>query len=65
VPLQGEEIGRLIAQSLEGGVVGRRPWYEPSEKLPPQPIINAPAQTEFDTVVVDLSTARNSTAAGS
>ena len=29
VPLQGEEIGRLIAQSLEGGVVGRRPWYEP------------------------------------
>src|SRR6478736_1994071 len=34
VPLQGEEIGRMIAQSLEGGVVGRRPWYEPSEKLP-------------------------------
>jgi hypothetical protein len=65
VPLQGEEIGRMIAQSLEGGVVGRRPWYEPSEKLPPQPIINAPAQTEFDTVVVELPTARNSTATGS
>ena len=65
VPLQGEEIGRLIAQSLEGGVVGRRPWYEPSEKLPATPIISTPAQTEFDTVVVDLPTARNSAAAGS
>jgi len=60
VPLQGEEIGRLIAQSLEGGVVGRRPWYEPSEKLPTQPIINTPAQTEYDTVVVELPTARSS-----
>src|SRR5262249_31786367 len=40
VPLQGEEIGRLIAQSLEGGVVGRRPWYTPSENLPDQPIIS-------------------------
>jgi hypothetical protein len=65
VPLQGEEIGRLIAQSLEGGVVGRRPWYEPAEKLPEQPIISTPAQTEFDTVVVELPTARNSTATGS
>ena len=64
VPLQGEEIGRLIAQSLEGGVVGRRPWYEPSDKLPTQPIINTPAQTEYDTVVVELPTARSSTATG-
>jgi hypothetical protein len=65
VPLQGEEIGRMIAQSLEGGVVGRRPWYEPSEKLPDQPIISMAAQTEFDTVVVELPTARSSTATGS
>jgi hypothetical protein len=27
VPLQGEEIGRLIAQALESGVTPRRPWY--------------------------------------
>lgn len=33
VPLQGEEIGRLIAQALASGVKERRPWYEPSEKL--------------------------------
>ena len=65
VPLQGEEIGRLIAQSLEGGVVGRRPWYEPSERLPATPIISTPAQTEYDTVVVDLPTVRSSTGTGS
>jgi len=33
VPLQGEEIGRLIAQALASGVKERRPWYEQSEKL--------------------------------
>ena len=64
VPLQGEEIGRLIAQSLEGGVNERRPWYEPYEKLPDQPIINAQMNQEFDTVVVEMPGARNSAAAG-
>lgn len=54
VPLQGEEIGNLIARALEGGVRARRPWYEPSEKLPDQPIINAPMREEFDSVVVEL-----------
>jgi hypothetical protein len=65
VPLQGEEIGRLIAQSLEGGVTERRPWYQPSDKMPDQPIITATMQTEFDTVVVDMPTARSSAATGS
>jgi hypothetical protein len=65
VPLQGEEIGRLIALSLEGGVSERRPWYEPSEKTPDQPIISAPAQTDFDTVVVEMPSVRNSAATGS
>jgi hypothetical protein len=54
VPLQGEEIGRMIAQALEGGVTPRRPWYEPAEKTPDRPTINAQPQTEFDTVVVEL-----------
>jgi hypothetical protein len=54
VPLQGEEIGRVIARSLEGGVTERRPWYRPSEKMPDQPIISTSVQTEFDTVVVEL-----------
>ncbi len=54
VPLQGEEIGTLIAQSVEAGVTDRRPWYEPSEPLPTERIINAPAKMEFDTVVVEM-----------
>jgi hypothetical protein len=63
VPLQGDEIGKLIGQALESGVNVRRPWYEPSEKMPNEPIINAPMQQEFDTVVVDMASARNSATA--
>ena len=54
VPLQGDEIGRLIAHAVEGGITERRPWYDPSEKLPDRPIIDAPMNTEFDTLVVDM-----------
>jgi len=64
VPLQGEEIGALIAQSVERGVNDRRPWYEPSEHLPEQRVIDAPAMTDFDTVVVEMPTARSAAAAG-
>lgn len=60
VPLQGEEIGRLIAQALASGVKERRPWYEPSEKLPDQPIINA-SKDEFETLVVEMPSARDAT----
>ena len=63
VPLQGEEIGRLIAQSLEGGVVGRRPWYTPADELPDQPIISSQMESEFDTVVVDMPATRSPPAA--
>jgi hypothetical protein len=65
VPLQGDEIGRLIAQSLEGGVNERRPWYEPSEKTPDQPIISAQLDSEFDTVVVEMPNARGPVATAS
>ena len=65
VPLQGEEIGRLIAQALEGGVNERRPWYEPSEKMPEQPVLSAPMQAEYDTVVVEMPNARNTAATAS
>jgi hypothetical protein len=64
VPLQGEEIGRLIAQALESGVNERRPWYEPSEKPPEQPVISAQIG-EFDTVVVEMPNARNPAATAS
>jgi hypothetical protein len=65
VPLQGEEIGALIAQALERGVTERRPWYEPSEKTPDQPIISTSTHSEFDTVVVEMPSARSAAATGS
>jgi hypothetical protein len=60
VPLQGEEMGRLIAQALAGGVKARRPWYEPSERLPDQPVVNTP-NDQFETLVVEMPEARNAT----
>jgi hypothetical protein len=51
--LEGEEIGRLLAQSLQDGVVEKQPWYQPSNQLPREPIIAAGMQMDFDTVVVD------------
>jgi hypothetical protein len=53
VPLEGEEIGRLLAQSLQHGVVEKEPWYQPSKKLPAEPIITATMETDFDTVLVE------------
>jgi len=41
-------------------VKARRPWYEPSEKLPTQPVVNAP-KDQFDTLVVDMPSARDPT----
>lgn len=53
VPLEGEDIGRLIARALEAGIKERRPWYEPSEQLPDQPIVATSMGPEFDTLVVE------------
>jgi hypothetical protein len=60
VPLQGEEIGGLVADALTSGVMQRRPWYQPWEKLPDQPIIHAP-KDEFETLVVDMPAPRSTT----
>jgi hypothetical protein len=53
VPLEGEEIGRLLAKALEGKVKLRLPWYEPTHKLPADPIIAGDLNKEFDTLVID------------
>ena len=58
VPLEGEEIGRLLAQSVKDGVVEKRPWYEPFDKLPIEPVISKTIKADFDTVVVGDSSAR-------
>jgi hypothetical protein len=50
VPLPGEEIGKFVAQAVEGKVKSRRPWYEPMDELPEERIITA---GEVDTLVVE------------
>jgi hypothetical protein len=40
VPLTGEEIGQLVAQSVQEGVVEKQPWYEALDKLPSKPILD-------------------------
>ena len=57
VPLQGEEMGGMIAHALAGGVKPRRPWYLPSEKLPDQPVVNTP-NDQFETLVVEMPEAK-------
>jgi hypothetical protein len=55
VPLPGEEIGRFVAQAVEGRVKSKRPWYEPSDELPDERVIT---EGEVDTLVVEWSTER-------
>jgi hypothetical protein len=50
VPLLGEEIGKFVAQAVEGKVKSRRPWYEPLDELPEERIISV---GEVDTLVVE------------
>jgi len=50
VPLAGEEIGKFVAQAVEGKVNSRRPWYEPLDKLPEERIITV---GDVDTLVVE------------
>jgi len=50
VPLPGDEIGKFVAQAVEGKVTSRRPWYEPLDKLPEERIITV---GDVDTLVVE------------
>jgi hypothetical protein len=53
IPLEGEEIGKLVAQAVQESVVEKQPWYKPSDQLPSHSVISESAQMDFDTVVVD------------
>jgi hypothetical protein len=64
VPLEGEEIGQLIARAVEASAIERLPWYEPMEKLPQERLINSAMLREYDTLVVEMP-ARDSLPAGS
>ena len=41
MPLEGDEIGELIARSVEAGAVERCPWYDPMERLPQEPLFDS------------------------
>src|SRR5215475_14346433 len=60
VPLEGEEIGQLIARAVKAGAAERRPWYEPTDQLPEEPLIKSAMLGEFDTLVVQLPSNRES-----
>ena len=47
-----------MAQALEGGAVEKTPWYEPTDSMPKEPIIESGPELEFDSLVVDSPTAR-------
>jgi hypothetical protein len=54
IPLTGEEIGRLMAQALEGGAIEKRPWYQPADGVPEVTVIKHTSEMEFDSLVVDV-----------
>jgi hypothetical protein len=60
VPLEGEEIGRLMVQALQDGASDRRPWYDPQDQLPDDPVVTGAVQTELDSVVVNMPAPRTS-----
>src|SRR5258708_5028638 len=62
VALGGDEIGKLLAQSVRDGVVEKQPWYEPSETLPRESIISATTKTNFDSLIVGEPAALKSAA---
>jgi hypothetical protein len=63
VPLEGEDVGRLIARAVEASATERRPWYEPTGETATGALINSAMLREFDTLVVEMP-ARESLPAG-
>jgi hypothetical protein len=55
VALNGEEIGKLVAQSVRDGVVDKRPWYEPSDTSPGKPIDVKNVNDHFESLTMPTS----------
>lgn len=55
VPLEGEEIGKLLARSVRSGIVEKRPWYEPLEQAPKGPVVGNVDQMSLESLVVARS----------
>ena len=60
VPLEGEEIGKLVAQAVQNGVVEKQPWYAPSEMLSRKPIVDGKMDIDFDSAIVDAPIGQSS-----
>jgi hypothetical protein len=60
VPLEGEEIGKLVARAVQNGVVEQQPWYAPSEMLSRKPIVDGKMDIDFDSVIVDARSGQSS-----
>ena len=54
VALAGEEIATLLVQSLDDGAPEKKPWYEPSNKLPNETIFAKPLNRDRASIVPDL-----------
>lgn len=52
-PLEGYEIGELLARTLEKSAITRSPWYDPSSGLPDEPAIQETSTGEFDSLLVE------------
>ena len=53
VPLEGEDIGTLLARSVRNGVVEKCPWYEPLEQVPKNPVVANVEKAGLDSLVVE------------
>ena len=52
-PLEGEEIGRFIAEALAQKTPLRCPWYDPRYGVPADSLLNEPMPSDYDTLVVE------------
>jgi hypothetical protein len=53
VPMPGDEIANFIAQAIADKAGRRRPWYDPMDAIPNNPLIEAAMLDEFDTLVAE------------
>jgi hypothetical protein len=52
-PLEGEEIGRFIADALEQKAPPKCPWYNPLHATPVEAVLNEQMPSEYDTLVIE------------
>jgi hypothetical protein len=52
-PLEGEEIGRFIAEALEQKAPLKCPWYNPRRATPVEAVLGEQMLSEYDTLVIE------------